>query len=84
MRGSHSHNDVLASSERSVSFSTIEFHEHAMILGVSPSTTHGPPLEIEWEKMNSLTFDVNEYEELRPPRRVKEQLIMPGEIREEV
>ena len=84
MTGSHTDNDLLASSERSVSFSTIEFHEHAMILGVSPSTTHGPPLEIDWEKMNSLTFDLDEYEELRPPRLVKHQLIMPGELREEM
>lgn len=73
-----------SSSERSVGFSTIEFHEHAMILGCSPATTSGPPLEIDWEKMSSATFSLDDYEEWRPPRRVKQQLIMPSFLREEV
>jgi len=76
--------DVSAFSERSVSFSTIEFHEHAMILGCSPSTSEGPPLEIDWNKLNTSTFSLEDYEELRPPRRIRNQLIMPGFVREEV
>jgi hypothetical protein len=73
-----------ASSERSVTFSTIEFHEHAMILGCSPATTSGPPLEIDWEKMSTASFSLDDYEELRPPRRVRQQLLMPVFLREEV
>lgn len=73
-----------STSERSVSFSTIEFHEHAMILGCSPSTTHGPPLEIDWMVMNSATIALDDYECLRPPRRPKEQLIMPEFVRQQV
>ena len=77
--------DASDTSERShVAFSTIEFHEHAMILGCSPSTTCGPPLEIDWEKMSTTMFSLDDYEELRPPRRVKQQLIMPEFVREEV
>lgn len=79
-----SNEDVSASSERNVSFSTIEFHEHMMILGCSPSTTEGPPLEIAWDKVNTCTFSLDDYEELRPPRRVRNELIMPGIVREEV
>eukprot|EP00429_Kryptoperidinium_foliaceum_P120430 CAMPEP_0176304094 /NCGR_PEP_ID=MMETSP0121_2-20121125/62253_1 /TAXON_ID=160619 /ORGANISM="Kryptoperidinium foliaceum, Strain CCMP 1326" /LENGTH=107 /DNA_ID=CAMNT_0017645689 /DNA_START=56 /DNA_END=379 /DNA_ORIENTATION=- len=48
------------------------------------ATTSGPPLEIDWEKMSTATFALDEYEELRPPRRVKQQLLMPVFLREEV
>jgi hypothetical protein len=73
-------------SNRNVTFSTIEFHEHAMILGDNPSTSSdGPSLEIDWVETGSPSiFDLNKYEILRPPRRVKDQLHMPGSVREEV
>jgi hypothetical protein len=70
--------------ERKVSFSTIEIHEHAMIMGISPSTSEGCPLEIDWEEICHYSFNLNEYEELRPPRRIKDELAMPGYLREAV
>mmetsp|Transcript_27575 Transcript_27575/g.51741 ORF Transcript_27575/g.51741 Transcript_27575/m.51741 type:complete len:148 (-) Transcript_27575:437-880(-) len=73
-----------ASGERRVSFSTIEIHEHAMIMGNSPSISYGCPLEIDWEEQCHYSVDVEEYEETRPPRRIRDQLAMPGELREEV
>ena len=71
-------------SERSVNFSTIEFHEHSMTLGCNPATTHGPSLELEWEEQESSILDLDEYEIMRPPRRVKNQLLMPAFVREEM
>ena len=70
------------SSTRGVSFGTLEIREHPVVLGLNPSTTHGPALEIDWEPQNIEQLDVNEYEALRPPRREKQNLAMPGIVRE--
>jgi hypothetical protein len=83
-RRNHSPPEDLFNIERRVTFSTVEFHEHAMIMGDTPSCTDGPALEIDWVLMNQSIVDLDDYEEYRPPRRVKGQLHMPGEIREEV
>jgi hypothetical protein len=66
-----------------VSFSTVEFHEHAMILGCSPSTK-GPPIEIGWESISSMCFSLEDYEDIRPPRRAKHEMAMPASVRESV
>lgn len=73
-----------SNSSQRVSFSTVEFHEHANVLGCSPSTTNGPPIEIGWQQIDHLSISLDDYEEQRPPRRIKEELVMPGVIREEV
>ena len=70
--------------EKSVSFATVEIHEHAVIMGDNPSTTHGPPLEIDWVEQGHYSLNVEEYEEMRPPRRVKDELSMPSDVRESV
>jgi hypothetical protein len=83
----HSHSstgDLSSILERSVTFSTVEFHEHAMIMGDTPSCTNGPALEIDWVPINQSVVDLDDYEDYRPLRRVKRQLHMPGDIREEV
>ena len=69
------------SNKSSVSFSTISFHEHAMILGDNPSTSSGPSLEIDWSKQSSSVLDLEEYEATRYPRRSKKQLHVPGVLR---
>jgi hypothetical protein len=68
----------------SVSFSKVEIREHPIILGCSPSTSHGPPIEIGWQSISSMCFSLDEYEEIRPDRRVKNQMIMPAPVREAV
>jgi hypothetical protein len=73
-----------SSNERSVTFSTIEVHEHAMVLGDNPSTTHGPSVEIDWAVMESSMLSLDDYETQRPPRRGRYQLQMPGDAREDV
>jgi hypothetical protein len=81
---SYSSTEDLFNIERKVTFSTVEFHEHAMIMGDTPSCTDGPALEIDWVSMNQSIVDLDAYERYRPPRRIKYQLHMPGDIREEV
>ena len=68
--------------ESLVSFSTVEIREHAMIMGCSPSTMQGPPIEIGWESLSSACFALEDFEENRPPRRVKGQMAMPVAVRE--
>ncbi|KAG7364331.1 hypothetical protein IV203_037533 [Nitzschia inconspicua] len=75
-------NSEASGCSRRVSFSTIEIHEHHMIMGISPSTSDGCPLEIDWEVANRISLDLDQYEELRPPRRVKNELAMPSSLRE--
>jgi hypothetical protein len=69
---------------RRVSFSTIEIHEHAMIMGNNPWTSHGCPLEIDWEEVGNYSLNLEDYEESRPPRRIRDELAMPGDLREAV
>ena len=64
-----------------VSFSTVDFHEHAMVLGDNPSTSCGPSLELDWTVQHCATFALDEYEAMRYQRRSKFQLIMPGSMR---
>ena len=53
----------------SVSFDSIEIHEHAVILGCNPSVSAGPPLTISWESLSSSIQTVEHYERSRGTRR---------------
>jgi hypothetical protein len=68
--------------EKSVTFTTVEIHEHAVIMGDNPSTTHGPPLEVDWVEQAHYSLDLDEYEEMRPQRRHKKELAIPSSVRE--
>lgn len=85
---SHSDNGLSASErttpseQSSVSFSTIEIHEHAMILGDGRSASGcGPCLEIDWTEQSNIILNLEEYESMRYHRRHKNELIMPGTMR---
>ena len=71
-------------SRRSVSFDEVHVREYARCLGNNPSTTHGPPISIDWgyEPMKSITVDA--YEQVRPSldRRGVSELQVPSTVRE--
>jgi hypothetical protein len=69
---------------KNVSFHTIEFREHERTLSDHPSVSSGPAVGIGWSSMDSLQCSVAEYEEYRPPRRTKSNLVMPAHIREHI
>ena len=69
------------SHDRSVAFSTVSIHEHEMVMGDNPITSSGPPVEIAWDAQHSVSLDLEDYESVRPPRRDKAQLNMPGSHR---
>ena len=76
-------NNSTGTSTSCVSFSTVEFREHAYVLGDNPSTRSGPSMEIDWTMQSSSVLDLDEYEEFRytTPRRSKQQLLIPESIR---
>jgi hypothetical protein len=70
-----------SSSQPIVTFSTVKFHTHAVILGDNPSVSVGPPLAMGWKAVHSDSLDMEEYETSRPPRRQKRDLIIPKNMR---
>lgn len=70
--------------EKTVSFDQIFVREYALELGDNPSCKRGPPLTISWEFEELGAFDVERFEEERPPRRISREMIMPFEKREEI
>ena len=75
-------NSSMDGSHRScVSFSTIDFHEHAMVLGDHPATSCGPSLELDWTAQDSATFSLDEYESMKYERRSGKELVMSGSMR---
>jgi hypothetical protein len=69
---------------RAVSFDRVEIREYSRCLGNNPATTHGPPLSIDWAYNKAGTFQLDDYESTRPPRRISQQMLVPGFIREEI
>jgi hypothetical protein len=64
-----------------VTFKTVEFHIHALILGDNPAVSVGPPLSIGWEAVASVILDLDAYETSRPPRQDSSDLVVPRAMR---
>lgn len=70
-------------SSRSVRWDSITIQMHQRELGDNPScTATGPPVTLEWKPFQTRTLDLDSYEERRPERRQKEEMIAPPEQRE--
>jgi hypothetical protein len=51
----------------------------------NPAVSEGPPIGLSWEyNPHEIEMKVDEYEGARPPRRVKDEMIMPSCVREEM
>jgi len=62
--------DAFAPVPKSVCFTTLEIHRHAIIPGYNPGgTLGGPPLDIDWWELNKEVFPLEEFEATRGPRR---------------
>jgi hypothetical protein len=70
--------------QRRVSFGCIELREYSRCLGENPATTHGPPLSLGWSYTKTGTYDLEKYEEGRPPKRATNQMLVPGSVREKI
>jgi hypothetical protein len=68
-------------SQTRVTFTTVAFHTHAIVLGDNPSVSVGPPLAMGGETLYSETVNLDEYEKSRPPRREKCDMLLPRDTR---
>ena len=68
-------NAVPLNQNRNVSFSSLEIKEFNMTLGNHPSATSGPPVMLDWDsELNKRVVNLDEYEQMRSPRRQRRQL----------
>ena len=70
--------------KRRVNFDAIMIREYDRTLGDNPATTHGPPLTLDWEYEDVASIKVDDYEAQRAPRRITEQMMIPGTARENI
>jgi hypothetical protein len=79
----HKLDDV--SSSRTVSFGQIHMREYNRAVVDNPAVSEGPPIGLSWEfNPQEIQMKVDEYENARPPRRVKDEMIMPSHVRQEM
>lgn len=72
----------MRSNRSNVSFTTIEVHEHAMILSDGPSVSGGPAVQLDWYPQSESTMSLNEYEASKLDRpRSYPKLMIPGAFR---
>ncbi len=71
-------------SPKHVSFATIEIFEFPITLGDHPCVSMGPPLTIEWAPQRISTFELETFEEYRPQRRHRRDLVIDPSTREDV
>lgn len=68
----------------SLQFDKINIREYSRTVGDNPSCSSGPPISISWEYINIGDVNLDEYEKMRPPRRVQNEMILPRTAREDL
>jgi hypothetical protein len=89
LSGCLKHNDSSSrnsfSSQNSVHFGTVNIREYDRRLSDNPAVTGGPPIGLDWGyNPKEMEVMVDDYENLHPTRRVKEEFLMPARVREEM
>mmetsp|Transcript_22364 Transcript_22364/g.27409 ORF Transcript_22364/g.27409 Transcript_22364/m.27409 type:complete len:171 (-) Transcript_22364:266-778(-) len=69
--------------KRNTSFSHIEIREYNITLGDNPGGVSGPPISLDWDydEMKTQRFNLEQFEEMRPPRRSRGEMYMGGSVR---
>jgi hypothetical protein len=69
--------------KKSVTFDSIQFQEHSLILGDNPGVqSGGPPVTMDWSVVRKYQMDLEEYETAVGSRRSVGELRMPATIRQ--
>lgn len=71
-------------SSKEVGWSDVVFHSHEIILGDNPAVSCGPPVAVGSTEVSTDTLSIEEYENHRGPRRIKESLLIPPSLREDL
>eukprot|EP00563_Minutocellus_polymorphus_P003391 CAMPEP_0181037732 /NCGR_PEP_ID=MMETSP1070-20121207/9561_1 /TAXON_ID=265543 /ORGANISM="Minutocellus polymorphus, Strain NH13" /LENGTH=518 /DNA_ID=CAMNT_0023115473 /DNA_START=576 /DNA_END=2132 /DNA_ORIENTATION=- len=67
--------------KRNVSFHKLEIREYSVVLGDNPSCSSGPPVQLAWDPHHSDELKIDDYEEHRPPRRARAEMMMNHNVR---
>jgi len=70
--------------KRNVSFTSLDVREYSITLGDNPSVRKGPPISLSWNYSEGGSIDIEKWEEVRGPRRSKEQMLMGSIIRRSI
>lgn len=65
-------------------FGLIKIREYSRTIGDNPSCSSGPPISISWEYIENENIRFEDYEKMRPPRRVQNEMILPRLAREDM
>jgi len=69
-------------SAKTVIFHKVIIREYERTLGDNPSVRRGPAISIGWRYVpDAIVIDLDEYETTRPPRRSKNEIIVPETVR---
>lgn len=76
---------LISDEQRRVGFSDVTVHYHPIILGMNPAVSNGPPLTIDWMKIESISLAVETHENSKAgrPYRVGRTLKI-GQVRREL
>jgi hypothetical protein len=66
----------------SIRWSTIDIHVHEKVLGASVPSS-GPPVGIGWRVVENVQVSIDDYEQQRPPRRVRMEMLTPSRSRQD-
>jgi len=52
-----------------VRFGNVQVHHHGIVLGCNPCVTSGPPIELSWDLLSWIDYDLDDYEKILRHRR---------------
>lgn len=64
-----------------VCFGQVEIREYPRRPGVNPGCRMGVSLTLEWNHQDEVSVELDQYEETRPERRERLQMLLPAEVR---
>lgn len=70
------------SHETSITWSTIDIHVHEKVLGDNVPSS-GPPVGIGWQAVEHVQVSIDDYEQQRPPRRIRMEMLTPSRSRQD-
>ena len=64
-----------------IGFAQVHIREYARRMGDNPGCRCGVSLTLDWDVQSDVSIDLDQYEETRPTRRDRSEMILPPEVR---